>query len=131
MVSLAKFFTKAHGFTVKAAYCDIFSKLLLPVACTATTELNHPTWQEFVNLLHPKLNEMMQKPRHWHLAFPLMGTLLCVSPYHTFIQFWMPLVEGNLYRLRDKDRTMRVPIVQTLARLVWTYLFRCPKPLML
>jgi hypothetical protein len=129
MVSLAKFFNKSHGFVVKAAYCDIFSKLLLPVAATATTELNHPTWQEFVNLLHPKLGEMMLKQRHWHTAFPLMGALLCVSPQEVFAQCWMPLIESNLPRLRDKDRTMRVPIVQTLARLVWTYLFRCPENL--
>lgn len=68
---------------------------------------------------------MMTKPRHWHTAFPLMGTLLCVSPNDYFANFWMHLVESNLPRLRDKDKTMRVPIVQTLARLTWTYLFRC------
>ncbi|KAI5804972.1 cell morphogenesis N-terminal-domain-containing protein [Geopyxis carbonaria] len=129
MVSLAKFFARAHGSVVKSAYCDIFSKLLLPVASTATTELNHPTWRIFVNLLHPKLNEMMLKPRHWHTAFPLMGTLLCVSPHEVFIQCWMPLVESHLSKLRDRDRSMRVPIVQTLARLVWTYLFRCGETL--
>lgn len=78
-----------------------------------------------MNLLHPKVNEMMTKPRHWHTAFPLMGTLLCVSPNDYFANFWMHLVESNLPRLRDKDRSMRVPIVQTLARLTWTYLFRC------
>lgn len=125
MVSMANFFVKAHGFRAKRAYCEIFSKLLLPIASTAKTELNHPTWQEFVNLLHPKVNEMMTKPRHWHTAFPLMGTLLCVSPNDYFANFWMHLVESNLPRLRDKDRSMRVPIVQTLARLTWTYLFRC------
>lgn len=129
MVSLAKFFAKSQGLIVKTAYCDIFSKLLLPVAASATTELNHPTWQEFVNLLHPRLNEMMMKPRLWHTAFPVMGTLLCVSPYEVFSQCWMPLVESNLPKLRDKDRSMRVPVVQTLARLVWTYLFRCPENL--
>ncbi|KAI5787397.1 cell morphogenesis N-terminal-domain-containing protein [Pyronema domesticum] len=129
MVSLAKFFAKTPGWIVKSAYCEIFSKLLLPVASSAQQELNHPTWHEFVNLLHPKLNEMMLKPRYWHTAFPVMGALLCVSPYETFINCWMPLVESNLPRLRDKDRSMRVPIVQTLARLVWTYLFRCPENL--
>jgi len=129
MVSLAKFFSKAPGPTVRTAYCEIFTKLLLPVAASATTELNHPTWMEFVNLLHPRLNEMMSKPRLWHTAFPVMGTLLCVSPYEIFTQCWMPLVENNLPKLRDKDRSMRVPIVQTLARLVWTYLFRCPENL--
>ncbi|KAL7273120.1 Cell morphogenesis protein PAG1 [Rhizina undulata] len=129
MVSLARFFIKSHGFRAKRAYCDIFSKLLLPIAATAKTELNHPTWQEFVNLLHPKLNEMLVKPRHWHTAFPLMGTLLCVSPHEFFTQCWMPLVESNIPRLRDKDRSMRVPIVQTLARLTWTYLFRCSESL--
>lgn len=125
MVSMANFFVKSQGFRAKRAYCEIFSKLLLPIAPTAKTELNHPTWQEFVNLLHPKLNEMMAKPRHWHTAFPLMGTLLCVSPNEYFANFWMHLVENNLPKLRDKDRSMRVPIVQTLARLTWTYLFRC------
>jgi hypothetical protein len=129
MVSLAKFFAKSPGWTVKSAYCEIFSKLLLPVAASATTELNHPTWQEFVQLLRPKLNEMMLKPRFWHTAFPVMGTLLCASPYEIFTQCWMPLVESNLPRLRDRDRSMRVPIVQTLARLVWTYLFRCSESL--
>jgi hypothetical protein len=129
MVSLAKFFAKAQGQIVKTAYCEIFSKLLLPVAASASTELNHPTWMEFVNLLHPKLNEMLAKPRLWHTAFPVMGALLCVSPYDVFTQCWMPFVESNLPKLRDKDRTMRVPVVQTLARLVWTYLFRCPETL--
>ncbi|PWW76503.1 hypothetical protein C7212DRAFT_38346, partial [Tuber magnatum] len=125
MLSLANFFNKSHGFRVKRSYCEIFSKLLLPVASTAKTELNYPTWQEFVNLLHPKLNDMMTKPRHWHTAFPLVGTLLCVSPHEFFAQCWLPLIESNLPKLRDKDRSMRVPIVQTLARLTWTYLFRC------
>ncbi|KAF8253553.1 hypothetical protein K440DRAFT_236308 [Wilcoxina mikolae CBS 423.85] len=129
MVSLAKFFAKSSGWTVKSAYCEIFSKLLLPVAASATTELNHPTWQEFVQLLHPKLNEMMLKPRFWHTAFPVLGTLLCASPYDIFTYCWMPLVESNLPKLRDKDRSMRALIVQTLARLVWTYLFRCPENL--
>lgn len=125
MLSLASFFNKSHGFRVKHAYCEILSKLLLPIASTAKTELNYPTWQEFVNILHPKLNDMMNKPRHWHTAFPLMGTLLCVSPHEFFTQCWMQLVESNLSRLKDKDRSMRVPVVQTLARLTWTYLFRC------
>lgn len=129
MVSLARFFANAQSVNVKVAYCDIFMKLLLPVASTAKTELNHPTWQEFVNLLHPKLNEMVVKPRHWHTAFPLMGTLLCVSPPEIFAACWMPLIDSNLPKLRDKDRSMRVPIVQTLARLVWTYLFRCTETL--
>lgn len=79
--------------------------------------------------MYPKLNEMMLKPRHWHTAFPLMGTLLCVSPYEIFTQHWMPLVESNLPRLRDRDRSMRAPVVQALARLVWTYLFRCGETL--
>lgn len=129
MNSLANFFNDSHGPRIKHAYLQIFSKLLLPVAAAATSELNHPTWQVFISKLMPKLSEMIVKPKHWHDAFPVLATLLCAAPPHVFMPSWMPLIEMYQAKLRDKDRHARVLVVQAMARLVWVYLFRCQETL--
>lgn len=126
MVSLARFFSRAHGFGVKHAYCDVFTKLLLPVAGSATSELNHPVWAEFINTLSDPLNEMMTKQKHWNISFPVMSILLCVAPAPLFTAQWTPFLEANLFRLRDKDRTSKVHVLQAMARFLWVFLFRCP-----
>ncbi|KAF8463503.1 cell morphogenesis N-terminal-domain-containing protein [Kalaharituber pfeilii] len=129
MNSLANFFNDSKGPRIKHAYLQIFSKLLLPVAAAATTELNHPTWQAFIGKLMPKLSEMIVKPKHWHDAFPVLATLLCAAPPHVFMPSWMPLIEMYQAKLRDKDRYSRILVVQAMARLVWVYLFRCQETL--
>ena len=129
MNSLANFFNDSHGPRTKHAYLQIFTKLLLPVAAEATTELNHPTWQTFIGKLMPKLSEMIVKPKHWQDAFPVLATLLCAAPPHGFMPSWMPLIEMYQGKLREKDRHSRVLMVQAMARLVWVYLFRCQETL--
>lgn len=129
MNSLANFFNDSHGPRIKHTFLQIFSKLLLPVAAAATSELNHPTWQTFIGKLIPKLSEMITKPKHWHDAFPVLATLLCAAPPHVFMPSWMPLIEMSQAKLREKDRYARVLVVQAMARLVWVYLFRCQETL--
>ena len=129
MNSLANFFNEAQRPRIKNAYLQIFTKLLLPVASGATTELNHPTWQAFIGKLMPKLSEMVLKPKQWHDSFPVLATLLCAAPPHVFMPSWMPLIEMHQGRLRDKDRYSKVLLVQAMARLVWVYLFRCQETL--
>jgi hypothetical protein len=69
---------------------------------------------------------MAAKPKHWYTAFPLMATLLCVAPADVFSQGWMPLIEANVIKLRDKSRSGKVLMLEAMARLIWVFLFRCP-----
>src|SRR5437588_483057 len=103
MFLLTRLFLSAQGQRIKHAYCELYSKLLLPIADKADTELNMPRWVEFVQQLHPKLAEMCLKPKHWTVAFPVLGTVLCVTPREYFNTTWLPLLEANSSRLKDRS----------------------------
>lgn len=122
MISLGRFFAKSHGQRLKYAYCYILEELLLPIAATANTELSAPKWIEFLNTVGPKLASMFVKPRHWSIAFPLTGCLLCISPAETFTTQWLQLILPLQPKL--KDRYTRVTCLQVISRLLWTYLYR-------
>jgi len=122
MISLGRFFAKSHGHRLKYAYCQALEILLLPVAAKANTELNMPKWTEVLATIGPRLASMFIKPRHWAVAFPLMATLLCVSPIETFATQWLQLVLPLQPKL--KDRYSRPICLQVISRLLWTYLYR-------
>lgn len=126
MRSLGRLFANAHGQRIKQAYCYIFEKLLLPVAGNPGCDLSLPKWKEFLDLVQPRLGQMLTKPRHWAAAFPLHVLLLCVSPREVFAPQWLSVIQGLPARL--KERLTRGPAHQAMCRLVWTYFFRFSEP---
>jgi hypothetical protein len=126
MISLGRCFAQSHGQRLKYGYCQILETLLLPIAATATSELNMPRWTEVLGTIGPRLASMFMKPRHWPIAFPLTATLLCVSPVETFSTQWLQLILPLQTKL--KDRFARPLCLQAISRLLWTYLYRCNDP---
>ncbi|KAF1985066.1 hypothetical protein K402DRAFT_405534 [Aulographum hederae CBS 113979] len=122
MQQLAKLMVKAHGQPVKYAYCQLLKELLLPVAATATSELNMPKWRVVIETLRPKLLELLAKPKHWQSAFPVLALVLCTSPSESFSVQWMQLIPPLQARL--KERGTRGVALRGICRLVWTYLYR-------
>ncbi|KAJ5894826.1 hypothetical protein N7495_006517 [Penicillium taxi] len=120
--SLARLFVNAHGQNIKQAYCYVIEKLLLPVAANPVCDLTLPRWKEFLDVLHPRLAQLLTKPRHWSSAFSLNVLLLCVSSKENFSTQWLSMISSLPARL--KDRPSRAPALQAICRLVWTYLFR-------
>ncbi|CAK7237511.1 Cell morphoproteinsis protein PAG1 [Sporothrix bragantina] len=123
MIALGKLFSRCHGQKVKAAFCQIFDLLLLPVAANASnSDFSRPKWGEVLSTISPRLAQMFVKPRHWACAFPLTATMLCTSPPDSFGNQWLQLVYPLQTRL--KDRASKPLSLQVLSRIVWTYLYR-------
>ncbi|KAJ5712500.1 hypothetical protein N7493_008968 [Penicillium malachiteum] len=122
MRSLGRLFVNAHGQKIKQAYCYVIEKLLLPVAANPVCDLTLPRWKEFLDLVQPRLAQLLTKPRHWTPAFSLNVLLLCISNKETFSSQWLSMITGLPPRL--KDRPTRGPALQAICRLVWTYFFR-------
>ncbi|USW57046.1 Putative Cell morphogenesis protein [Septoria linicola] len=119
---LAKFFAEVHGRTMKHAYAELFEHLLLPVAATATTELNHPKWKEVVAIIQPKISQMLSKADHWPYVYPLQAVLLSASPAEQFATQWLPLAVN--FQPKARDRAGRSHALKALCRLTWRYLYR-------
>ncbi|KAJ5268761.1 hypothetical protein N7505_004519 [Penicillium chrysogenum] len=122
MRSLARLFVNAHGQRIKQAYCYVIEKLLLPVAANPSCDLSLPRWREFVDLIQPRLTQLLIKPRHWTSSFSLNVLLLCISNKETFSSQWLSMISSLPARL--KDRPTRAPALHAICRLVWTYFFR-------
>lgn len=123
LITLGRLFAKSHGQRVKAAFCQCFDVLLIPLAAKASnSHLMHPKWAEALAAISPRLSQMHVKPRHWHVAFPLTATLLCVSNPDNYGSQWLQLILP--LQTRIKDRTTKPLCLQVISRLVWTYLYR-------
>lgn len=122
MQQLGRYFVASHGQRIKHAYCRIFERLLLPVAAWAGPELNSARWRAVMDIISPKIAQMLLKPRHWLEASPVMVALACVSPADLFAQQWLQM--ANAMQPRFKDRVSRPTALHAVARLVWTYLYR-------
>ncbi|EWC45356.1 hypothetical protein DRE_00755 [Drechslerella stenobrocha 248] len=127
MYLITKMFLTSQVQRIKHAYCDLYLKLLLPIAGVGDTEFNMPPWVDFIQQVYPRLSEMLAKARHWPAVFPVIGTVLCIMPRESFNATWLPLLEANFPKL--KDRAVRTMILQTTARLLWVYIFRCSETL--
>ncbi|KAH8818561.1 cell morphogenesis N-terminal-domain-containing protein [Flagelloscypha sp. PMI_526] len=121
--ALSKSFVNAHGIKLKTAFAETLVHMLHPIGKTAQAETNHPQWAQAIEFMYPKAKEMMTKPRYWHAAFPLVITLLCVAPREYFLKHWQACWEASASKLKDKG--YRVPVMNGLMRIIWTYLYRC------
>lgn len=132
MKSIAKFFCKAENLSVNLAYAEVISQLLLPLAGSMTAEVNHPTWVEAMTALlstTAKLQTESSGNKYWASIFRLNVSVLCVSPAELFSEYWIPLIEKNARKIKNKSLPARVLFVVGLSRLVWVYLYRCPETL--
>lgn len=43
---------------------------------------------------------MMNKPRYWNAAYPLVITSLCVAPHEYFLRNWMACIEAGFNKLK-------------------------------
>ncbi|ORY25725.1 putative cell polarity protein [Naematelia encephala] len=120
---LAAFFANAHGQTLKCAYAETLTALLHPVIEAATAEVNHPMWSKAIGIILSRALAMAQKPRYWHVAFPLVVVSLSVSPREVFMQYWQSCIDSVLAKM--KDRNLRVIAINSFIRLLWVYLNRC------
>ncbi|KAI9091522.1 cell morphogenesis N-terminal-domain-containing protein [Phlyctochytrium arcticum] len=116
-------FQHAHSSRIKQAYADVFVQLLNPIAAIATAEVNLPAWMKTVELIFPKANKMLSKPRYLTAAIPLLNTLLCVSRKDFFHKHWGDFIEFCFKQLREKS--LRTLALTSISRLLWVYLFRC------
>ena len=119
---LGGFFLNSHGQRIKQAYCQILVNLLLPIAATATSELNMPKWRQAIEVIAPRITQLMAKPRYWQDAVPVFSILLCVYPTESFAGQWLQIVVSMQTKL--KDRTSRGLALQAICRLTWIYVNR-------
>ncbi|KAG2124183.1 cell morphogenesis N-terminal-domain-containing protein [Suillus clintonianus] len=124
---IAKSFANAHGLRFKIAFADTLTRLLHPIGKTAQAEVNHPQWEKAIERIYPRAKEMMSKPRYWHIAYPLAVTSLCVAPHQYFLRNWTSCFEYGLSKMKEKPH--RIPVLNGIVRLIWTYLYRCQEPL--
>ncbi|KAF2273521.1 cell morphogenesis protein-like protein [Westerdykella ornata] len=122
MLSLAKLFANAHGQMLKYAYCQVLRELLQRIASKPAFDPNSPKWRAVVETMRPRLALLLSKPKHWQEAFPLMVSLLCVSPTESFVAQWSSLALSIQPRL--KERATRAVALRGLCQLVWTYIYR-------
>ena len=123
MFNLAQIFLSSHGQPIKHAYCQVLELLVFPIAAASTPHLLAATgWRDFTNALNSRLVSMMNKPRHWHEASPLNTLLLCASPSELFLHQWQSAFSVLIPKLKEK--ATRALALQSIARLVWTYLDR-------
>lgn len=127
LYTLGEFFVNSHGLDVKHAYCQTLEGLLLRIAGTGRVPYLYTTkWKEFLNMANSRVTQMLVKPRHWENAFRLSVVILCVSPTDAFVAQWLSVVTSLQAKLKDK--ATRSSALQSISRLVWTYLERVSEP---
>jgi len=119
----SNFFQSAHSIKVKHAYAEVFVELLDPIAAVADAEVNLPMWTKSIDLIYPKATKMINKPRHYQVAYPLVTTLLCVSRKDFFLNNWIPQLELCFHKFKDKS--LKHVALSCVTRLLWVYLYRC------
>ncbi|OUM68331.1 hypothetical protein PIROE2DRAFT_39268 [Piromyces sp. E2] len=119
----SNFFQSAHSIKIKHAYAEVFVELLDPIAAVADAEVNLPMWTKSIDLIYPKATKMINKPRHYQVAYPLVTTLLCVSRKDFFLNNWIPQLELCFHKFKDKS--LKHVALSCVTRLLWVYLYRC------
>lgn len=127
--AIARFFSSAHGPKIKETYAETLTYLILPVAKSASAEINHPTWKRAMEMIAPRAYGMLAKPRYWPIAYPLYVATLCGSSEEQFMGGlgghwgWGPCLESAIPKI--KDRFLKPIVLNTALRLIWVYMNRC------
>ena len=120
--ALADLLLNSHGAVLKYAYCATFVDLLLPVASNWGPHVNTQKFRDFLTIINPRVSSIVSKPRHWADTISLSSVLLCASPTEQFNSSWLSTI--NSLQTKLKDRSTRALALQTITRIVWTYLER-------
>ncbi|KAL8944905.1 MAG: hypothetical protein Q9211_000436 [Gyalolechia sp. 1 TL-2023] len=125
--TIGEFFVNSHGQEIKHAYCQILEQLVLPIAAASTPPQTYLTkWKDFLHIVNARLTQMIVKPRHWADGFRLSAVILCVSPVEIFAAQWLSMILSLQAKL--KERITRSSALQSICRLVWTYLDKINEP---
>lgn len=129
--SIAKFFSVTKSHSIKVAYSQVLTHMLLPLAESLTAEVNHPIWTEAIHTIYKTCETIELNPKSWLTNLTLITSVLCVAPSDLFLSQWYDLVESNIRNLKSKHATLeeRITITSSIARLVWVYMFRCTETL--
>jgi Cell morphogenesis N-terminal/Cell morphogenesis C-terminal/Cell morphogenesis central region len=122
MQLLGRIAANASGQAIKYEFNILFEQLLLPLAAGATSQLNSAKWRTSIELIKPRLIQMLAKPKHWQNVFPTLAVVLCASPQESFAAQWLSLILPLPTKL--KERHTRPAALRAICRLVWTYLYR-------
>ncbi|KAK5955796.1 Cell morphogenesis protein PAG1 [Knufia fluminis] len=122
LVALAQLFANSHGPRIKQAYCAAFEALLLQIASQPEITARDHRFKEFVDIVNPRINQMLTKMRHWSAALPTSITLLCLSALDIFHSQWM--LQMNALSNKLRDRSTRTPAMRAMCQLTWAYLHR-------
>ncbi|KAL8657658.1 MAG: hypothetical protein Q9226_001688 [Calogaya cf. arnoldii] len=125
--TIADFFANSHGQGIKQAYCQILEQMVLPVAASSpASQIYLARWKDFLNVVNARLSKMLPKLQYWADAFRLSAVILCASPNETFAAQWLSMITS--FQAKAKERTARSSGLQSVCRLVWTYLDRVNEP---
>ncbi|KAK5961677.1 Tao3p PWA37_001049 [Arxiozyma heterogenica] len=127
--SISKFFARTENVSIRIAYADVTTQLLLSLADVVTVEINHPTWIEAMELLYKCSKTLISNTKCWSVGFTLSVSILCVSPSQLFTERWMKLLTSNIDKIKTKDITERAIYALGLSCLVWVYLYRSTETL--
>lgn len=119
---LAQCFANAHGPRIKQAFCAAMESFLLQIASRPDITERDLKFKDFVDLVNPRINQMLTKMRHWAIALPTSISLLCLSSMDIFNVQWMPQMNALATKLREKGT--RTPAMRAICQLLWTYLNR-------
>lgn len=126
MRTLARLFAVARGHTIKQAYCSVFERFFTTIASNPSSDLSAPKWREVLDIIGPRLNQLLSKPHRWTVYFPLSALATCVSPKESLVGQWSSTLVGFSSKMRD--RSSRSLILQALGRLAWVYIYRIKDP---
>lgn len=126
LLAFADLFVNSHGQDIKHAYCQALEDLVVPIAANTSSLINTPKWKDFLSTVNSRLIQMVAKPRHWAHASRLSAVILCVSSVEAFASQWLSVVTS--LQAKMKDRMARASALQSICRLVWTYLDRVSEP---
>lgn len=129
--SIAKFYRTTKSHSIKLAYSQVLTYILLPLAETLTAEVNHPTWSDAINTIFESIDKSDGNQKSCLTNFTLSTAVLCVAPNELFLNNWYDLLESGMKILKSKNTTMneKVTVTTSVARLVWVYMFRCTETL--
>jgi hypothetical protein len=68
-----------------------------------------PTWAKAIEVIYLKAFNMMNKPRYWSVAYPLVITSLCVAPQDFFLKHWMACVDTGFIKAKASSSCLQLP----------------------
>jgi hypothetical protein len=129
--SIAKFFSASKSHSIKAAYSQVLSQILLPLAESVTAEVNHPIWSDAIHTIYKICGTIDTAQKNWLTNLTLATSVLCVAPSELFLANWYGIVDVSVKQLKVKNTTLeeKITLSTCIARLIWVYMFRCTETL--